>query len=70
MKSPSKNISQSLRGQRAPGRAPLEVPAPEMQKRGVSMIIPGMGGIEEEPTTQHPRSVAKYCGPQRRYGGG
>ena len=68
-KAPSKNVSASLRGQRVPGRAPLQVSTSEM-KRGVTMTVPGEGGVEEPAGVMHDRSVAKYTGPMRRYGGG
>lgn len=76
MKSPSKNISASLRGQRPPGRG-AETPAVGRQKSyGPSMTIPGEGGTEMSQGTatagdgRQERSAAKYAGASGKHFGG
>lgn len=51
MKSPSKNISASLRGQSAPGRGPIKVEMGRMKGYSPSMTVPGEGGTEMAPGT-------------------
>jgi hypothetical protein len=68
MRAVAKNISEDLRGQRAPGRAPVEVSTSGMTG-GVSMTVPGTGKVQLPPGEEHPRSVRKYAEVQRRYGG-
>lgn len=69
MKSPSKNITASLRSQRIPARGPETVEVSGMVRGKPSMIVPGEGGVQSEPAPMHERSAAKYVDPMRRFGG-
>ena len=50
MKPVSKNVSESLRGQKEAGREP-HTPVVSGLKKGVSMTVPGEGGVEAPPGT-------------------
>lgn len=69
MKSPSKNVSRSLRGQRAPGRAQEPI-STSSQTRGGSMIVPGEGKVEVPPGRERANSAAEYGNPLGRKVGG
>ncbi len=69
MKAPSKNITQSLRGQRIPARGEEAVEVTGMVQGKPSMTVPGEGGVESQPAPMHERSAAKYVDPMRRFGG-
>ena len=64
IKSPSKNVSASLRSQKEAGRAPIN-PSVSGMKKGVSMTVPGEGGVEEPAGAgrgaQAGRSAAVYA---------
>lgn len=70
MKTPSKNISQSLAGQGAKGRGEEDITVSGLATSGPSMIVPGDGKVDPAPGAVHERSASKYTGPQRRFGGG
>ena len=61
MKAPSKNMSTSLRGQRAPGRTPSSVEVSALRPFSPSMIAPGEGGVSNPPGAVHPSSTKKYA---------
>lgn len=62
MKAPSKNISASLKGQRAGGRGPEPVNV-SGTKSGVSMTVPGDGSVAEPPGAMHENSAAHFAAP-------
>lgn len=68
MKSPSRNVTRSLAGQRPGGRGEESISVSEMGGKP-SMVVPGEGGTESAPGGEHERSAAKYVAPQRRFGG-
>jgi hypothetical protein len=64
MKPVPKNVSKSLSGEKEAGRSAV-MPVVEGMKKGVSMTVPGEGGVEQPPGTgrgnQQPRSAAGYA---------
>lgn len=62
MKSPSKNITQSLKGQKPGGRSGETVEVSGV-KAGVSMTVPGDGSVDSPPGARHERSAAHYAEP-------
>lgn len=61
MKTPSKDIAGSLRGQRAPGRGPEVVDVQKVKPTNPSMVVPGEGrGGTKPPGMRHERSAAHY----------
>lgn len=62
MKSPSRNISSSLRGQSSPGRGAESIAVSGI-KKGQSMTVPGDGSVEVPPGKRHERSAAEYAEP-------
>lgn len=62
MKSPSKNISGSLRGQSSPGRGAESIAVTGLSK-GQSMTVPGDGSVETPPGKRLERSAAEYAEP-------
>ena len=68
MRAPSKNISNSLRGQSPPGRGAEMVSQSRPKSYGPSMTIPGEGGVEMAPGTgmrndgRQERSASKFAG--------
>lgn len=70
MKKPAMNISKSLRGQRAPGRASEPVKVGKLTPGG-SRIVPGESGVEGPPGAKRERnSVVHYAEPLGRHFGG
>jgi hypothetical protein len=69
MKSPSKNVSRSLRGQRAPGRKQTGVSVSKLTTGG-SMIVPGEGGVEDPPGARHTNSAKDHADALGRLVGG
>jgi hypothetical protein len=67
MKSPSKNVSKSLRGQKTPGLMGGEGIEVSGLKKGSSMTVPGEGGVEVAPGMQtsgrQERSAVNYATP-------
>lgn len=63
MKSPSKNISASLRGQSPAGRSPISVSVSKVQSASsISGIVPGEMDVEAPPGKQmQDRSASKYA---------
>ncbi len=63
MKPVSKNVSESLRASKEAGRGAID-PMVENMKKGVSMTVPGEGGVEQPAGTgrgnQQSRSAAGY----------
>lgn len=61
MKPPSKNISDSLRGQSPAGRRPIQV---SVSKQSAPQMHPtsGEGGTSMPPGRVHDRSVKPYAG--------
>lgn len=72
MKSPSKNISASLRGQSVQARAPVTPSVSEQRTGGPTMTVPGEGKVERPPgEPRHgDRCAAKFTEPMKRFGGG
>ena len=68
MKSPSKNISASLRGQSVKGRGNEKISVTR-QSGKPSMTVPGEGNVEMPPGSRHERSAAHYTDPMSRFGG-
>jgi hypothetical protein len=64
MKSPSKNVSASLHSQKEAGRSAIK-PTVSGLKKGVSMTVPGEGGVEKPAGagrgSQAGRSAAVYA---------
>lgn len=70
MKAPSKNVSQSLRGQSGKGRGAEQISVSKMKDSSKpSMTAPGTGGVERAPGMTHERSASAYTGPMSRFGG-
>jgi hypothetical protein len=69
MKTPSKNVSASLRGQKVAGRGAEKVTVSAMSDSKPSMTVPGEGGVEMPVGTRHERSAAEYTDPMKRFGG-
>ncbi len=65
MKPVSKNITQSLKGQKPGGRGAEAVEVSGM-KRGTSMTVPGDGSVDSPPGMRHERSAAHYAEPGGR----
>lgn len=61
MKTPSKNISSSLRGQSPGGRSaePVSVESQSAESQA-GMTIPGEGGVSNPPGTVDSRSAKSY----------
>lgn len=61
MKPPSRNISDSIRGQQPAGRKPIQV---SVTKQSTPTMSPtsGMGGTSMPPGAVHERSVKPYAG--------
>lgn len=70
MKPPSKNISESLRGQSPTARGAEQVSVTTQHGGGPSMVTPGEGKVEAPPGQRSDRSAAVFTGPQSRIGGG
>ena len=70
MKPPSKSISASLSGQRAPGRTAGPVTVTSPRANSPSMTLPGNGGSSKPPGMRHPSSAAKYAEPNSSKLGG
>jgi hypothetical protein len=70
MKTPSTNVSRSLRDQRtATPRGAEMVEVTGMKMGGPSMVAPGEGGVEMPPGPMKDRSAAVYTAPMERFGG-
>ncbi len=69
MRKPVPDLAADLRRQRLPGRSPETAVAEPLRPGGPSMTVPGTGRVEAPPGAVAPRSAARYCGPQRRFGG-
>jgi hypothetical protein len=67
VKSPSKNITASLKGQRTVARAP-ENPEVTGLSKGQSMTVPGDGSVDSPPGMVRgaDRSAARYAEPMSR----
>lgn len=61
MKSPSRNISDSIRGQSPAGRKPVSVSVSKQKAPGMSPTS-GEGGTSMPPGKVHERSVKPYAG--------
>lgn len=72
MKSPSRNISTSLAGQRIPGRTPEPVRVGRQRKlTAASMALPGEGCVSPPPGKEPAATASRYASANgRRYGGG
>jgi hypothetical protein len=70
MKPPSTSISRSLARQRPAGRDPITLVVSRVEKRRLSMIVPGSGGVEYAAAIRHERSAAAHADVlQDRFGG-
>ena len=70
MKAPSKNMTQSLRGQSGKGRGAEQVQVSGLKGSAKpSMTATGTGCVEAAPGKMHERSAAHFTGPQSRFGG-
>ena len=71
MKSPSRNISRSLRGQTHPGRR--ETPIPTAKQTSVAssaLIIPGEASVQHPPGKPYPNESCRYADTLGRMFGG
>jgi hypothetical protein len=68
MKLPSKSIARSLRGQRLPGRKAIATVVSRVDKP-ITMIVPGLGGVEAQPGKRDDRSTLAYADAMSRFGG-
>lgn len=62
MKAPSKNITQSLKGQSPGGRGGEKVQVSGLSK-GVSMTVPGEGTVQTAPGMVPEASAVHYAAP-------
>lgn len=62
MKAPSKNVTASLKGQSPGGRGGEKVVVSGLSK-GVSMTVPGEGGVETAPGMVKEASAVHYATP-------
>lgn len=71
MKSPSKNMSSSLAGQRSGGRSPEPVTVSKQRSMSeAGMRIPGEGTVSNPPGRPEPATAKRYASAGgRRYGG-
>jgi hypothetical protein len=69
MKAPSKNVSSSLRSQRAPGRAQENIGTSRLTSGG-SMTVPGEGGVERPPGRTHVNEACYFADPLGSHFGG
>lgn len=71
MKAPSRNITESLKGQTSKGRGAEEISVQQQRSGGPTMQTPGDGKVDSAPGTprEGDRSAAKYTEPMSRYGG-
>lgn len=71
MKAPSKNITESLKGQGNTARSGESIDVQQQRTGGPTMTVPGDGKVDSAPgTARHAdRSAANYTEPMSRYGG-
>lgn len=71
MKAPSKNITQSLKGQNPMANSAETMDVQQQRGGGPTMTVPGDGKVDSAPgMPKHgDRSAAKYTEPMSRYGG-
>lgn len=62
MKSPSKNISRSLRSQRSPGRAGSPISVSKPRGGAGSRMVPGESGVESAPGREEENCASRYGG--------
>ena len=75
MKAPSKNITESLKGQNPSARGAETMDVQQQRAGGPTMTVPGDGKVDSAPGSDRgqggrgERSAGKYTEPMSRYGG-